>query len=37
MGVEKGIEAIDGYLQIKSVWVETEGDVSDPFRLVYRG
>ncbi|AZH25338.1 aldehyde dehydrogenase [Haloplanus aerogenes] len=34
MGVEKGIEAIDEYLQTKSVWVETEGEISDPFRLV---
>jgi aldehyde dehydrogenase (NAD+) len=34
IGVEKGIEAIDEYLQTKSVWIETDGEVSDPFRLV---
>lgn len=34
IGVEKGMEAIEEYVQTKSVWVETEGDVSDPFRLV---
>lgn len=34
VGVEKGIEAIDEYLQTKSVWIETEGEVGDPFTLV---
>jgi aldehyde dehydrogenase (NAD+) len=34
IGVEKGIEAIDEYLQTKSVWIETEGEVSDPFKLI---
>ena len=34
MGVEKGKEAIREYVKTKSVWVETEGEVSDPFRLV---
>ncbi|OYR51924.1 carnitine dehydratase [Halorubrum sp. Ea1] len=34
IGVEKGIEAIEEYVQTKSVWVETEDEVSDPFRLV---
>lgn len=34
VGIEKGVEAIDGYLQTKSVWMEMEGEVSDPFRLV---
>ncbi|WP_435075521.1 aldehyde dehydrogenase [Halorubrum sp. HHNYT27] len=34
IGVEKGIEAIEEYVQTKSVWVETKDEVSDPFRLV---
>ena len=34
IGVEKGVEAIDEYLQTKSVWIETEGEVSDPFKLI---
>jgi aldehyde dehydrogenase (NAD+) len=34
MGIEKGIEAIEEYVQTKSVWVETEDEVSDPFRLI---
>jgi len=33
VGREKGVEAIDEYLQTKSVWIETEGTVSDPFKL----
>lgn len=33
VGREKGVEAIDEYLQTKSVWIETEGEVSDPFKL----
>lgn len=33
IGREKGVEAIDEYLQTKSVWMETEGTVSDPFKL----
>lgn len=33
IGREKGAEAIDEYLQTKSVWIETEGTVSDPFQL----
>lgn len=33
VGREKGAEAIDEYLQTKSVWIETEGEISDPFRL----
>jgi aldehyde dehydrogenase (NAD+) len=33
VGREKGAEAIDEYLQTKSVWIETEGTVSDPFKL----
>lgn len=33
IGREKGVEAIDEYLQTKSVWIETEGTVSDPFKL----
>jgi aldehyde dehydrogenase (NAD+) len=33
VGREKGVEAIDEYLQTKSVWIETEGEVSDPFTL----
>ena len=33
VGREKGAEAIDEYLQTKSVWMETSGDVSDPFKL----
>jgi aldehyde dehydrogenase (NAD+) len=34
VGVEKGTEAIEEYLQTKSVWIETEGEVSDPFTLL---
>jgi len=34
VGIEKGIDAISQYLQTKSVWIEMEGEVSDPFRLV---
>ena len=34
MGVEKGTEAMEEYLQTKSVWIETEGEVSDPFTLI---
>lgn len=33
VGREKGTEALDEYLQTKSVWIETEGTVSDPFKL----
>jgi acyl-CoA reductase-like NAD-dependent aldehyde dehydrogenase len=31
VGREKGIEGIDEYLQTKSVWFETDGEISDPF------
>ena len=33
VGREKGTEAIGEYLQTKSVWIETEGTMSDPFTL----
>lgn len=31
VGREKGREAIDEFLQTKSVWIDTESDISDPF------
>jgi aldehyde dehydrogenase (NAD+) len=31
VGREKGIEGIDEYLQTKSVWFETDSEISDPF------
>ena len=34
VGIEKGIEALEGYLQTKSVWMETEGEIPDPFRSI---
>jgi aldehyde dehydrogenase (NAD+) len=34
IGVEKGVEALDDYLQIKSVWMELEGELSNPFHLI---
>lgn len=32
-GRDNGIEAIDGFLQTKTVWIETEGATRDPFVL----
>lgn len=34
LGIEKGKDAIEEYLQSKSVWIETEGVVGDPFKLL---
>ncbi|WP_245903122.1 aldehyde dehydrogenase [Salinigranum rubrum] len=34
IGIEKGKDAIEQYIQRKSVWIETEGIVSDPFKLI---
>ncbi|MFC7237002.1 aldehyde dehydrogenase [Saliphagus sp. GCM10025317] len=34
IGREKGVEGIEEYLQTKSVWIETEGEVSDPFKFI---
>ncbi|MGE5778845.1 MAG: aldehyde dehydrogenase family protein [Hyphomicrobiales bacterium] len=31
IGRQNGIEAIDAYLQTKSVWCELSDDVQDPF------
>ena len=31
VGREKGREAIDEYLQTKSVWIDTAGEIDDPF------
>jgi aldehyde dehydrogenase (NAD+) len=32
-GRDNGLEAIDGFLQTKTVWLETEGATRDPFVL----
>lgn len=32
-GRENGIEGLEGYLETKSVWIETAGEASDPFKL----
>jgi aldehyde dehydrogenase (NAD+) len=31
IGRENGREAIDAYLQTKTVWIDTSGTVADPF------
>jgi len=33
LGREKGLESIEEYTQVKSVWVELSGQTRDPFRL----
>jgi (Z)-2-((N-methylformamido)methylene)-5-hydroxybutyrolactone dehydrogenase len=33
LGRENGVEAIDAYLETKSVWVELTGGTRDPFTL----
>lgn len=34
IGREKGVDAIEEYLQPKSVWINTKDSVSDPFKLI---
>lgn len=34
MGREKGIQSVYDYLQTKSVWIELDGEVSDPFKFI---
>jgi aldehyde dehydrogenase (NAD+) len=34
LGREKGVQSIREYLQTKSVWIELEGEVSDPFKFI---
>jgi (Z)-2-((N-methylformamido)methylene)-5-hydroxybutyrolactone dehydrogenase len=33
LGRENGLESIEEYTQVKSVWVELSGQTRDPFRL----
>lgn len=34
LGREKGAQAVYDYLQTKSVWMELDGEVSDPFKFI---
>ena len=34
LGREKGLQSVYEYLQTKSVWMELEGEVSDPFKFI---
>lgn len=34
LGREKGVQSVYEYLQTKSVWMELEGEVSDPFKFI---
>ena len=33
MGWENGLAALDGYTELKTVWVELSGEARDPFKL----